>query len=39
MELFNSDLNGIDINNIIRYYYVIEINNKEMLVMVNNEKI
>lgn len=39
MELFNSDLKDIDINNITKYYYVIEINNKEMLVKVNNGKI
>ena len=38
-ELFNSDLKDIDINNITKYYYVIEINNKEMLVKVNNGKI
>lgn len=37
--LFNSDLKDIDINNITKYYYVIEINNKEMLVKVNNGKI
>ena len=30
---------NIDINNITKYYYVIEINNKEMLVKVNNGKI
>lgn len=35
-ELFNSDLKDIDIHNITKYYYVIEINNKEMLVQVNN---
>ena len=29
-ELFNSDLKDIDINNITKYYYVIEINNKEI---------
>ena len=39
MELFNSYLKDIDINNITKYYYVIEINNKEMLVKVNNGKI
>lgn len=38
-ELFNSDLKDIDVNNITKYYYVIEINNKEMLVKVNNGKI
>ena len=38
-ELFNSDLKDIDINNITKYYYMIEINNKEMLVKVNNGKI
>lgn len=38
-KLFNSDLKDIDINNITKYYYVIEINNKEMLVKVNNGKI
>ena len=27
-ELFNSDLKDIDVNNITKYYYVIEINNK-----------
>lgn len=31
-ELFNSDLKDADITNITKYYYVIEINNKEMLV-------
>lgn len=35
-ELFYSDLKDIDIHNITKYYYVIEINNKEMLVKVNN---
>ena len=39
IELFNSNLMDIDINNITIYYYVIEINNKEMLVKVNNRKI
>ena len=38
-QIFNSDLKDIDINNITKYYYVIEINNKEMLVKVNNGKI
>lgn len=38
-ELFNSDLKDIDINNITKYYYMIEIYNKEMLVKVNNGKI
>ena len=38
-ELFNSDLKDINVNNITKYYYVIEINNKEMLVKVNNGKI
>jgi len=31
-ELFNTDLKDIDINTITKYYYIIEINNKEMLV-------
>lgn len=38
-ELFSSDLKDIDINNITKYYYIIEINNKEMLVKVRNGKI
>lgn len=38
-ELFNSDLKDIDITNLTKYYYVIEVNNKEMLVKVNNGKI
>lgn len=38
-ELFNFDLKDIDINNITKYYFMIEINNKEMLVKVNNGKI
>lgn len=38
-DLFNSDLKDIDINNITKYYYIIEINDTEMLVKVNNEKI
>ena len=38
-ELFNSDLKGIDINNITEYYYVIKINNKKKLVKINNGKI
>lgn len=31
-ELFNSDLKDKDRTTITQYYYVIEINNKEMLV-------
>ena len=39
IELFNFNLMDIDINNITIYYCVIEINNKEILVKVNNRKI
>lgn len=31
-ELFDTDLKDIEINNITKYYYVIEVNNMEMLV-------
>ena len=34
-ELFNSDLKDIDINNITKYYYVIEINNKEKTLILS----
>ena len=35
-ELFNSELKDIDIHNITKYYYVLEINNKDMLIVVRH---
>lgn len=33
-ELFSSDLKDIEINNITKYYYIVELNNTEMMVKV-----
>lgn len=38
-ELFNTDLQDINITNITKYYHIIEINDKKMLIKVNNGKI
>ncbi len=35
-ELFNSELKDTDIHNITKYYYVLEINNKDMLIVVRH---
>lgn len=35
-ELFDSDLKDINIHTITKYYYVIEINNSEMLVILKH---
>ena len=35
-ELFNSELKDTDIHKITKYYYVLEINNKDMLIVVRH---
>ena len=35
-ELFNSELKNTDIHSITKYYYVLEINNKDMLIVVRH---
>lgn len=35
-ELFNSELKDTDIHNITKYYYILEINNKDMLIFVRH---
>ena len=35
-ELFNSELKDTDIHNITKYYYVLGINNKDMLIVVRH---